>query len=133
MLNVNSCCTATDNLTLKELTCYQHFLFRDIYVNAMRETRFFLSLPPLLNCCYHTILIFVPNVTEINLRIEPRPVLVQRCVAFNDRINRRDVVVVRASTSQLVDLGFISIVEEYQKTLKNGIHSFPAWRSAHKG
>ena len=46
---------------------------------------------------------------------------------------RRDGVVVRASASQSVDLGFISIVESYQKTLKNGIHSFPAWRSAHKG
>ena len=49
------------------------------------------------------------------------------------RPNRRDGVVVRASASQSVDLGFISLVESYQKTLKNGIHSFPAWRSAHKG
>ena len=40
--------------------------------------------------------------------------------------HRRDGVVVRASTSQSVDLGFISQVESYQKTLKNGIHSFPA-------
>ena len=40
---------------------------------------------------------------------------------------------VRASTSQSVDLGFISLVESYQKTLKNGFHSFRAWRSAHKG
>ena len=47
--------------------------------------------------------------------------------------NRRGGVVVRASASQSVDLGFISLVESYQKTLKNGIHSFPAWRSAHKG
>ena len=46
---------------------------------------------------------------------------------------RRDGVVVRASASQSVDLGFISLVESYQKTLKNGIRSFPAWRSAHKG
>ena len=46
--------------------------------------------------------------------------------------NRRDGVVVRASTSQSVDLGFISLVKSYQKTLKNGIHSFPAWRSAHR-
>ena len=42
----------------------------------------------------------------------------------------RDGVVVRASASQSVDLGFIPLVESYQKTLKNGIHSFPAWRSA---
>ena len=47
--------------------------------------------------------------------------------------SRRDGVVVRASASQSVDLGFISLVESYQKTLKTGIHSFPAWRSAHKG
>ena len=46
---------------------------------------------------------------------------------------RRDGVVVRASASQSVDLGFIPLVESYQKTLKNGIHSFPAWRSAFMG
>ena len=46
--------------------------------------------------------------------------------------NRRDGVVVTAYASQLVDLGFIFLVESYQKTLKNGIHSFPAWRSAHR-
>ena len=38
-----------------------------------------------------------------------------------------DGVVVRAFALQLVDLGFIPLVESYQKTLKNGIHSFPAW------
>ena len=43
---------------------------------------------------------------------------------------RQDGVVVRASASQSVDLGFIPLVESYQKTLKNGIHSFPTWRSA---
>ena len=37
---------------------------------------------------------------------------------------------VRTSASQSVDLGFIPSVESYQKTLKNGVHSFPAWRSA---
>ena len=47
-------------------------------------------------------------------------------------INRRDGVLVRGSASQSVDLGFISLVESHQKTLKNGIHSFPAWRSAYK-
>ena len=45
-------------------------------------------------------------------------------------INRCDGVVVRAFASQSVDLGFIPLVESYQKTLKNGIRSFPAWRSA---
>ena len=44
--------------------------------------------------------------------------------------NQRDGVVVGASASQSVDLEFISQVSSYQKTLKNGIHSFPAWRSA---
>ena len=32
---------------------------------------------------------------------------------------------VRGSASQSVDLVFISQVESYQKTLKNGMHSFP--------
>ena len=45
-------------------------------------------------------------------------------------VHRRDGVVVRASASQSVDLGFIPLVESYQKTLKNGIRSFPAWRLA---
>ena len=44
-----------------------------------------------------------------------------------------DGVVVRASALQSVDLGFIPLVESYQKTLKNGIRSFPAWRSAFTG
>ena len=46
---------------------------------------------------------------------------------------RRDGVVVRASASHSVDLWFISLVESYQKTLKNGIFSFPTWRSAFTG
>ena len=45
----------------------------------------------------------------------------------------RDGVVVRASALQSVDQGFISLVESNQKTLKNGIHSFPSWRSAFRG
>ena len=48
-------------------------------------------------------------------------------------LNRRDGVVVRASASQSVDLGFIPLVESYQQTLKDGIYSFPAWRSAFMG
>ena len=52
---------------------------------------------------------------------------------FPDRIDRLDGVVVRASASQSVDLGFIPLVESYQNTLKNGIYSFPAWRSAFMG
>ena len=51
----------------------------------------------------------------------------------NHPTDRRDGVVVRASASQLVDMGFIPLVESYQKTLKNGIHGFPAWRSAFRG
>ena len=52
------------------------------------------------------------------------------CIAITISLDRRDGVVVGASASQSVDLGFISQVESYQKTLKNGIHSFPARRSA---
>ena len=40
---------------------------------------------------------------------------------------------VRASASQSVDMEFIPLVESYQKTLRNGICSFPAWRSAFIG
>ena len=50
-----------------------------------------------------------------------------------DHLNRRDGVMVRASASQSVDLGFILLVESYQKNFKNGIYSFPAWRSAFMG
>ena len=48
-------------------------------------------------------------------------------IVFNDG------VVVRASASQSVDLAFNPLVEPYQTTLKNGIHSFPAWRLAFSG
>ena len=48
-------------------------------------------------------------------------------------VNQRDSVVVRASASQSVDLEFISLVESYQQTLKNGIYSFPPWHSAFMG
>ena len=40
---------------------------------------------------------------------------------------------VRACASQSVDPGFIPLVESYQKTFKNDIYSFPAWRSASMG
>ena len=46
--------------------------------------------------------------------------------------NWRNSVVVEASAFHLVDLGFTSLIESYGKTLKNGIHSFPGWRSARK-
>ena len=46
---------------------------------------------------------------------------------------RCDGVVIRASASQSVDLGLIPLVESYQKTLKNGIYSFPDWHSAFMG
>ena len=51
----------------------------------------------------------------------------------NPKLNRRDGLVVGASASQSVDLGFIPLVESYQKTLKNNIHNFPAWSSAFRG
>ena len=62
-------------------------------------------------------------------------------ILFNDNIKIsgiskepwRDGVVIRASASQSVDLGFIPLVESYQKTSKNDIHSFPAWRLAFRG
>ena len=49
------------------------------------------------------------------------------------RPHQRGGVVIRAFALQSVDLGFIPLVESYQKTLKNDIHSFPAWRSAFMG
>ena len=45
---------------------------------------------------------------------------------------RCDGVVVRAPALQSVDLGFISQVESHEKTLRNGIHSFSAWRPVHR-
>ena len=68
----------------------------------------------------------IPNFALVLLLFEER-----------DRIckimNQRDGEVVRASALQSVDLGFNPLVESYQKTLKNGIYSFPDWRSAFKG
>ena len=40
---------------------------------------------------------------------------------------------IRACASQSVDLGFIPLVESYQETSKNDIHSFPAGLSEFKG
>ena len=40
---------------------------------------------------------------------------------------------VRASALQSIDLEFNLLVKSYQMTLKNGIHSSPAWRSAFRG
>ena len=58
-------------------------------------------------------------------------ILTSHCL--QQKVDRRDGVVVGASASQSVDLGFISLVESYRKTLKNGIRSFSAWRSAFRG
>ena len=41
-------------------------------------------------------------------------------------------VVVRQYALPSVDLSFNTLVESHQKTLKNDIHSLPAWRSAFK-
>ena len=49
---------------------------------------------------------------------------------FAPYIYHRDGVAIKALPSQSVHPGFISQVESYQKTLKNVIHSFPAWCSA---
>ena len=59
------------------------------------------------------------------------------CLSANGGLFQKQIkgngVVVRASALQSVDLGFISLVESYQKTFKNGILSFPAWFSAFRG
>ena len=52
---------------------------------------------------------------------------------LSGRYDRRSGVVVRASASQWINLGFIPLVESYQKTLKNDTYSFPARRSALMG
>ena len=46
---------------------------------------------------------------------------------------KQNGVVVGASASQSIDLGFIPLVESYQKTLNNDIYSFPARRLAFMG
>ena len=46
---------------------------------------------------------------------------------------RRDGIMVGVSALQSVDFGFNPLVESYQNTLKRGIQSFPAWRSAFRG
>ena len=53
------------------------------------------------------------------------------CINVSLLLHGRDDVMVEASASQSVDLGFIS-QKSNQKTLKNGIRSFPVWRSAQK-
>ena len=52
--------------------------------------------------------------------------VVKDCVWSLSQIARRDGVVVRASASQSVDLGF----QSYFKTSINGIRRFPVWRLA---
>ena len=78
-------------------------------------------------------ILYASNVLSIldngQKRIESHSALVFRWSG----VNRRDSVVVRASASQSVGLEFIPLVASYQQTLKNGIHSFPAWRSAFMG
>ena len=68
------------------------------------------------------------NYNKRNSKDEQVNVFCVNCILY-----RRDGVVVRASALQSVDLGFISLVKLYQKTLKNGIYSFPASRSAFRG
>ena len=54
--------------------------------------------------------------------LQLQPVL-RTITMLSHKSHRREGVVVRASASQSIDPGFISQVESYQKTLKNGIHS----------
>ena len=51
-------------------------------------------------------------------KFEGRGQILSDCHHYTEQINRRDGVVVRASASQSVDLGFISQVESHQKTFK---------------
>ena len=51
----------------------------------------------------------------------------------SEELYRRVGVVVKASASHLVDRDSIFLFESYQKNLKNGIYSFPAWCSVFKG
>ena len=78
-------------------------------------------------------ILYASNVLSIldngQKRIESRSALIFQWSC----VNRRDSVVVRASASQSVNLEFIPLVASYQQTLKNGIHSLPAWRSAFMG
>ena len=62
-----------------------------------------------------------------------KPAILLGTLSISVREYKHDGVVVGASASQSVDLGSIPLVESYQKTLINCIHSFPAWRSAFKG
>ena len=89
------------------------FLFSCISVLKSEDIRLLVILEP---CC-----------TQTSFRVTDTA----RTARFNYKL--RDGVVVRAFASQSVDLGFIPLVESYQKTLKNGIRSFPAWRSAFRG
>ena len=53
-------------------------------------------------------------------------------ISHQSNIDQRNGVVVKASALQSVDLRLISQVESYQKTFKNHIYSFPAWRSTNR-
>ena len=74
--------------------------------------------------CHH---ILAAHISLINFVVRFSPF-----ESFTIIFNRRNGVVVSASASQSVDLGFNPQVESCQKILKNGICSLPAWRRAHK-
>ena len=75
----------------------------------------------------------VPSCFHTLNKISRAGVVFSTVFSCNQKLDRRDGVVVTASASQLVDLRFIPIVDSYRKTLKNDIYSFPAWRSAFRG
>ena len=79
-------------------------------------TKIMLNPAILVKFCYHYSFSFAGTV---NLALAS-------FYLFSSMLKQRDGVVARASALRLVDLGFISLVESYQKTLKNSIHSFPA-------
>ena len=90
-----------------------------------------------VECAYHQITDFCSRKVKAISAPIPSFALVLLLFEERDRIckimYRRDGVVVRASASHSVNTEFSSLVESYQKTLKNGIHSSPAWRLAFMG
>ena len=82
----------------------------------------------LLSCEKH-----LTSFVTIDKNVPSLVVMTEVFFSIKYRVLALNGVVVRASASHSVDLGFIALVESYQNTLKNGIHSFPAWRSAFRG
>ena len=48
------------------------------------------------------------------------------CAGYYAMGDQYDDIVIKVSALQSIDMRFICFVESYQKTLKNGLYSFPA-------